>query len=121
MLALCFKALAQDGPPQLTAPPPSQTVPAGSIALFTVVVQGSEPLWYQWRRNGTNLVNGSRISGVDTATLALSNVQAGELGRYSVTVTNMHGTVTSPDAMLTLWPLVAWAIPWGAKPQCPGT
>ena len=42
------------------------------------------------------------------ATLAISNAQATEIGYYGVNVTTVYGAITSSNASLALWPLVAW-------------
>ncbi len=39
--------------PTITSQPASQIVKSGEQASFSVVAQGSDPLVYQWRRNGT--------------------------------------------------------------------
>ena len=56
---------------------------------------GTEPLLYQWRKNGTNLANGARINGATNATLTLNNVSATAAGAYSVTATNAAGSTAS--------------------------
>ena len=63
---------------------------------------GSPPLSYQWRVNGTNLVNGVRLSGAITNLLAITNVQLSDAGAYTVVVTNVYGAVTSAPAVLTV-------------------
>jgi hypothetical protein len=102
------RAPAQNAPPIITAQPQTQTVPAASTVTFSVATTVPEPLFYQWRKDGTNLANGGNLAGVTTATLILSNAQSGDIGAYSVTVSNAYGAVLSSNAMLTLWPLVAW-------------
>ena len=82
--------------PSITTQPQSQTVRVGANAVFTVVAGGSSPLSYQWRLNGTNL------SGVNGATLTLTNVQLAQAGSYTVQVTNLYGAVTSSNAVLTV-------------------
>jgi hypothetical protein len=46
----------------------------------------------------------NQISGVTTSTLALSNVQSGNVGYYTVTVKNIVGSATSNPATLALTP-----------------
>jgi len=57
-----------------TQPSPG-TVCSGDTAIFSVAASGGS-LTYQWRQNGTNLVNGGSISGSTTPTLTLSGVTA---------------------------------------------
>jgi uncharacterized delta-60 repeat protein len=66
------------------------------------VANGSLPLTYQWRKDGINLQNNARISGVQTATLALSNAFGADAGAYSVVVSNVYGSSTSSVATLTV-------------------
>src|SRR5205807_435165 len=48
-------------PPSITIPPQSQTITAGSNVTISVSASGTLPLNYQWRLNGTNLVNGGNV------------------------------------------------------------
>jgi len=56
-LAMGLLALCAPAQPVITTPPVSQTVVAGSNALFNVQVAGVGPFTYQWQFNGTNLPN----------------------------------------------------------------
>ena len=51
------------GPPQITSQPVSQAVFVGDNLVFSVGVAGPRPVFYQWQRNGTNLVEGATLSG----------------------------------------------------------
>jgi hypothetical protein len=84
--------------PAITTQPQSQTVQAGDNATFNVTATGSTPLAYQW------LLNGSPIAGATGSSLALTSLQSGNAGLYSVRVTNLAGTVTSFAAVLTVTP-----------------
>jgi alpha-tubulin suppressor-like RCC1 family protein len=95
-------------PPVILAQPASQRVVADASALLTVGVAGIGPLMFQWRRDGTNLADGGKVSGAATASLVVSNVQIGECGNYSLVVSNAYGSTISSNALLGLWPLAAW-------------
>ena len=86
----------------ITTQPQSQSVVAGSNAVFTVVAGGQTPIFFQWSFNGTNLTNSTHIAGATNATLTISNVVAGDAGTYRVGVTNSHGGVLSSNATLTV-------------------
>ena len=89
-------ALTVNVPPTIiTHPQPLATV-LGSNATFTVVATGAPTLAYQWR------FNGATIAGANAASLTLVNVQANQVGLYSVVVTNPFGTATSTNAALTV-------------------
>jgi len=86
--------------PTITQPPVSQAVYQGQTLTLSVVADGTQPLTYQWKRDGTNLVNGGRISGANTATLTIQSTQLADApgnSGYSVAVTNAFapGVVSS--------------------------
>src|SRR6266850_8558497 len=68
--------------PAVTNPPQSQVVACGSTASFSVGATGTQPLSYQWRRNGVNLA-GNTIGG-----LVLQTVDITFEGIYDVVVSN---------------------------------
>jgi alpha-tubulin suppressor-like RCC1 family protein len=87
--------------------PKSQTVLALTKVTFNVIAQGAG-LTYQWQKSGSNLTDGGRIFGAQTATLTLSNILPADAGSYSVLVQNAFGTLSSSNAVLAVVPLVAW-------------
>jgi hypothetical protein len=87
-------------PPRFTRLPQSAIFYAGRTAQFTAKAAGGTNLVYQWRKDGTNLSNGSKFSGVLTDTLSISNVAATELGAYTLFVTNSGGSTNSAAATL---------------------
>ena len=82
--------------PTITSQPTNQTVSVGGTATFSVSANGTPPLFYQWSCNGTN------ISSATNTSLTLANAQLTNTGIYSVTVTNLYGSVTSSNAVLTV-------------------
>ncbi len=89
-------------PPIITRQPLSCSNAVGTTASFTVEVAGSAPFGYQWRRDGTNLVNGGNLSGATTTNLLIANVQLADAAGYTVVLTNAFGSVTSTVAQLTV-------------------
>ncbi len=87
--------------PNLVTPPANTTVVVGQTATLTVAAAGQSTLQYQWQRGGTNLVDGGNIAGSSTATLKLTNAQVTDSGTYTVTVTDLNGTLSS-SAFLTV-------------------
>lgn len=75
-----------------------QTV--GTPASFPVRAVGTEPLAYQWLKDGTNLTEGGAILGVSTDSLILMEALVADSGGYSVTASNALGAVTSAVAIL---------------------
>ena len=85
--------------PAITSQPAAQTVAAGQTASFSVVATGTEPLAYQWQKNGTNIA-GATSSMYTTPATSIADI--GAALAYSVVVTNSAGTVTSSDASLAV-------------------
>jgi len=82
-------------------------------ATFTLVASGLSAPTYQWQRNisgtWTNLTNAGRISGVNLATLTVSNVESGDNGfQFRCVVSNLKAggsswpDTTSSTATLTV-------------------
>jgi len=82
--------------PQITTQPQSQTVAAGASVSFTVTATGVPAPTYQWYFNGT------AIGGATSSMYSLSSAQTTNAGNYTVTVTNVVGSVTSNQATLTV-------------------
>jgi hypothetical protein len=82
--------------PYITLQPQSQTVAEGSSASLSVLADGTAPLRYQWRFNGTNL------PGATNASITLVSAQAANSGDYFVVITNIAGTTTSLVATLSV-------------------
>ena len=90
-------------PMSITGPTPAGSkVYPGASAFFSVVVAGSEPLTYRWRKNGVVMSNGGHISGANTNKLVISSADAGDVSSYDVVVTNVFDSVTSSPAMFGL-------------------
>jgi len=83
-------------PPTILSHPASQFVVAYQDASFSVVAEGPEPLYYQWRFSGDD------IPGATNRTLLLTNVQFNQAGDYRVVVFNAAGSAVSSNALLTV-------------------
>jgi hypothetical protein len=84
--------------PTIAAQPQNQSVVVGANASFFVTAGGTAPLGYQW------LFNGVAINGATGSSYTRSGVQTNDAGNYSVVVTNVAGSVTSANALLTVLP-----------------
>ena len=69
---------------------------------FSVTATGTEPLSYQWQKDGVDLTDGSSITGATTATLTIADVMESDEGGYMCVVTNTAGMDTSNTALLTV-------------------
>ena len=92
----------QGAPPNITNQPKSQTVNAGSNAIFTVGAIGTPALFYQWQENGTNISDGPNLTGTITATLTIVDASVIDAANYTVVVSNSAGTLTSSIAALSI-------------------
>ncbi len=97
-------SLSVISPPTITIQPTNQAVLDGAVATFTVGVTGGLPLYYQWQDNGTNLTDGGNIFGSTTTNLIISSVSSGNVGTYSVVVSNIAGVLVSSNAFLAITP-----------------
>jgi hypothetical protein len=85
-------------PPTVTGHPVPQAACEGGEATFTVTAEGTEPLSFQWRKDGNN------ISGATSASYTINPVELVSAGDYDVIVGNACGSSTSNTASLTVWP-----------------
>ncbi len=85
-------------PPTIQKHPQSQLGYWGGSVTFDVKAKGSQPLAYQWRRNGSPLGDASASS------LVLTNLQLTDAGTFTVVITNAYGSITSNPAILTVNP-----------------
>jgi Concanavalin A-like lectin/glucanases superfamily/Laminin B (Domain IV)/Immunoglobulin I-set domain/Immunoglobulin domain len=83
-------------PPEILVPPFGTNVNLGDPAAFCVSVSGSDPLRYQWRKNGVN------IPGATNQCYSLEAVNIEDGGTYAVVVANDVGTFTSDPARLVV-------------------
>ncbi len=82
--------------PSISVHPSSQIVELGGSATLSVTATGDGTLEYQWYKD--NIV----VEGATSASLALSNLEAGDLGTYYVVVSNTVGTINSNPATLSV-------------------
>lgn len=92
-------------PLAITTQPQAQTVFATSTVTLSVATTGSEPITYQWKKDNVDLTNDARISGVNSATLTISDAALADSGSYTVAISNLNNAVTSDAAALTVTPL----------------
>lgn len=82
--------------PSIVTDPVSLDVLVGNTVAFGVTADGTAPLTYQWRFDGTN------ISGATNEDYSFNNAQTNNAGSYTVIVTNAWGAATSAVATLTV-------------------
>jgi hypothetical protein len=89
-------AILGDGSPLMTVHPRSHFANIGDKTFLRAVAMGDQPVHYQWRFNGTNLM------GATTPLLRFSGLQQADGGSYDVIATNPRGAVTSQVATITV-------------------
>jgi hypothetical protein len=73
------------GPPVVQADVPSSLlVYAGRPLSLASAFAGTQPITYQWYRNGSPLANGGRTSGATSNVLTILNAQTNDTGSYQV-------------------------------------
>ncbi len=83
-------------PPTIVTSPASQTVGLGDSLLLGVSATGSRPFAYQWRFNGSPIVNATN------STFVIATVSNGNSGNYDVIVSNTAGAPTSGVAVVNV-------------------
>jgi alpha-tubulin suppressor-like RCC1 family protein len=92
----------RDNPPVIAAQPVGARYLVGSQVSLQASVYGSQPLFYQWRRNGVDL------PGQTQATLTFARLSGADGGDYYVLVSNTLGTVASAKTHLDVVEVLAW-------------
>jgi hypothetical protein len=88
--------LGPPGPPVIVEQPLPVSTQEGGFAQFKVVAHGSQPLRYQWQRNGVPIAAISNFLDLYTVGGADNGAQ------FTVVVTNDYGSVTSDTVRLTV-------------------
>lgn len=86
--------------PRILVPPQDRTVFEGGRAVLSVQAEGIPPLSYLWYKDGRVL------AGATASELVLDPVGLLDTGRYSVTVSNRFGSVSSPEVRLLVLPVM---------------
>jgi alpha-tubulin suppressor-like RCC1 family protein len=91
-------ALVGQGTPRIIQQPMSFATFVGGNARLRVSATGSQPLHYQWRRNGVGMISPGY------PVLALDRLLASDSGDYDVVVSNAFGATTSHVATVSIAP-----------------
>jgi hypothetical protein len=83
--------------PYFTVQPSSVVLSVGLDCTLTGQANGSQPISYQWQRNGTN------IPGATSASLVFSSLTLSASGNYTLLASNAAGVTTSAVAVLTVY------------------
>jgi hypothetical protein len=83
-------------PPVITKQPITQSINKGSKVSMNIVVTGSSPFVFQWKKDGTI------ISGATSDTYTINTAELTDAGSYTCIVSNSFDSVTSNNAVLTV-------------------
>ena len=92
-------------PPTFTTPPSSRSINPGASTTFSVVVAGTKPITYQWRKNGID------ITGATSSSYTRLKVTEFDQDVYDVVASNIAGSVDSPDSTLSVNDPVVITVP----------
>ena len=80
--------------------PEDQSVSVNGTLRLTCNVSGSEPISYQWSKDGQQLQDGGRVSGSNASVLMVDPVEGGDFGGYRCNASNDVDQVQSDVAMV---------------------
>ncbi len=87
--------------PTISSQPAGQMIVNTETAAFSVSAIGTDPLRYQWRKDGVAVPNATNTA------FTLASALVADSGSYTVVITNNYGAVTSAVAVLTVEPITA--------------
>ena len=82
--------------PNLVTQPQDQLRYWGGSVAFAAAAVGANPLSYQWQKDSVP------VADATTSSLMLTNLQLTDAGGYALQVTNVYGSATSRQAVLTI-------------------
>ena len=94
--AIFQSAVVEEALPFFITIPTNQFVQHGTTATLRSKAVGSEPLTYQWFKNGLPVLGGTNAS------LVISNAQTTDTGSYSIVVSSPYGSTTNPPVLLSV-------------------
>ena len=81
---------------QTPGAPTSETIAKGATIQFLADAQGSEPITFEWFRNGV------LITAADGKNLTIQSLNEDTAGSYTVKATNAYGSAVSPPYIISI-------------------
>lgn len=100
-------------PLTLLTQPLSQNVCPGEELILSVEISGEEPISYQWKKDGTDILDANGSS------LNLDDASPDDEGVYTCEISNICGSITSTEAMVKV--IILSADAGNDELICPGT
>ena len=88
--------------PAFTAQATNRWAKSGTNTVFRATISGTAPFSYQWFKDGVALTDGGNISGSLSNVLTVANLITNDNGAYYLTASNVAGSATSTNAVLTV-------------------
>jgi len=88
----------------ITSQPTGNTICAGAPYTFSITADGDN-LTYQWKKNGTDIIDGGNISGATTENLFIINSTLSNAGAYTCLISGVCGSENSIIAQLDIEPI----------------
>lgn len=107
------------GGPAIMSQTGFQNVLLGGSACLSATVVGAAPLSFQWQFNGTNLVDGPRLTGTHSTQLCLSGAVYADSGGYNLIATGPYGSTTGPVTQVSVSLILAWGDNSGSQLHVP--
>lgn len=114
--AISVRSIPANLPPTVSVDttPSSVTAYQFSTTVFTAAFQGTPPIVLQWESSTDGGTTFTNITGATNGTLVVTNSLAVTNVEYYLLATNAFGTNSSTPASLTVVPVPAQGITWGA-------
>jgi gamma-glutamyltranspeptidase len=110
-------AVSVNGAPVFVAWPRDLTNAPGTLVSFVSFATGALPMGYQWKKNGTNVIDTAGILGSGANQLNIGPLTNSDAGVYSAVASNAFGMATSQVASLTVsYPPPYLGTNWSASP-----
>jgi hypothetical protein len=100
MFTLSLASKVQPSAPQILSTPLPASVLERETVTLAARVSGSEPLIYQWFRDGVPVHDDPRVRGSTNATLLIDSAHLSDSGSYSLRAQNGYGTTNTDPAQL---------------------
>ena len=92
-------------PVSITTQPMAVVVQQGASPSLSVEASGEQPLSFVWMKDGVPLEDeAGRLTGTKSATLQFASITTDDAGGYSVTVSNVIGSVVSDVVAVSVAP-----------------
>jgi len=105
-------------PSIISSPASRSACELGSTTFNVSIATGNPPATIRWQKDGVDLTDGARFSGVTTASLTITGLVPSDAGAYRAAVSNNCVPVFSTPASLTVNPQISIITQPFSPPVC---